>query len=105
MYLLSDKSPQKSKSSSSSNPARPTPADSLPHIGQMIKGVLKSRHLSGAWLALQLGCDRTNIYKMFKKSTIDTQLLLKISIILEHDFFEMYSSELKLVLANRVSLV
>lgn len=83
-----------SANTSNSRPGRQAPAEGLPHIGQMIKVVLKSRHLSGAWLATRLGCDRTNVYKMFKKSTIDTQLLLKVSVILEYDFFGIYSAEL-----------
>ncbi len=68
--------------------------EGLPHIGEMIRRVVRERKLTGAWLAARLGCDRTNVYKMFKKPTIDTLLLLKVSVILGYDFFQTYSEEL-----------
>ena len=46
---------------------------------------------SAAWLAKQLYCDRTNVYKIFHKASIDCELLLKISIVLNYDFFKIYS--------------
>ena len=39
------------------------------------------------WFADMLHCDRTNVYKIFKKQSIDTALLEKISTILQHNFF------------------
>ena len=46
------------------------------------------------WLARKLNCNRTNIYKIFNRSTIDTELLLKISNVLQHNFFEEYTNRL-----------
>lgn len=43
------------------------------------------------WLARQLGCARTYVYKIYERPSIDTSLLLRISKILEHDFFGDYS--------------
>ncbi len=68
-------------------------SDTLPHIGQQIKLAVHERQLSGAWLASRLGCDRTNVYKMFKRPTIDTLMLLRVSFILGVDFFELYTRE------------
>ncbi len=39
----------------------------LPDIGDEIRKVLARKHLSGAWLAVRIGCDRTNIYKILRK--------------------------------------
>ncbi len=64
------------------------------HIGQEIKRVLIEERRSAHWLAMKLYCDRTNVYKLFKKSSIDTALLLRISIALKHNFFEYYSNRL-----------
>lgn len=36
---------------------------------------------------------RTNAYKILKRNTIDIDLLQRISIILEHDFFKDLSEE------------
>lgn len=57
------------------------------HIGNEIKRVMKEQGRSVTWLSHQLYCDRTNIYKIFSKSSIDTTLLLRISIALNHNFF------------------
>ncbi|WP_298455850.1 XRE family transcriptional regulator [uncultured Prevotella sp.] len=64
-------------------------------IGQMIKAKLRERKQSVVWFAGQLECSRTNIYKIFKKNSIDTDELMKISLILDYDFFKIYSDKLK----------
>nr|WP_272960531.1 XRE family transcriptional regulator [Barnesiella viscericola] len=65
------------------------------HIGNRIRDILTERGQSVVWLARQLSYSRTNIYKLFDKSTIDTGVLLRISIILHYDFFVEYSNEIK----------
>ena len=47
------------------------------------------------WFAGELSCSRTNVYKIFSKQSIDTYDLLRISKILDFDFFEVYSDELR----------
>lgn len=64
------------------------------HIGHLIKEELLRQERSAGWLAGKLYCDRTNIYKIFKRESIDTDLLLRISKILNHNFFYHYSSTL-----------
>lgn len=61
------------------------------HIGELIKDELEKQERTVSWFARKLCCDRSNIYKLFKRSTIDTDLLLRISIVLDRDFFETYS--------------
>lgn len=63
-------------------------------IGPIIKAKLKEGKHSVVWFAQQLGCSRTNAYKIFGKHSIDTEELMKISMILKFDFFNVYSSEL-----------
>jgi plasmid maintenance system antidote protein VapI len=63
------------------------------HIGQILKEKLKEDGKSVVWLARELGCHRTNIYNLFDKYSIDTQLLERISIIMRHNFFELYKEE------------
>ena len=65
------------------------------HIGSIIKKEFDEQGLSASWFAKQLCCDRTNIYSIFKRESIDTTLLVKISTILKHDFFKYYSNDIK----------
>ena len=67
----------------------------LIHIGSIIKKRFDEQGLSESWLAKQLCCDRTNIYSIFKRESIDTMLLTKISLILKHDFFKYYCEDIK----------
>ena len=64
------------------------------HIGELIEEELHRQERSVTWFAKKLCCDRTNAYKIFKKQNIDTDLLLRISQILDKDFFTTYSQAL-----------
>lgn len=59
------------------------------HIGSKIKQVLdsQSKDRTVKWFAEQLNCDRRNVYHIFSRSTVDTELLLRISRILDYNFF------------------
>lgn len=39
-------------------------------------------------LADHLNCDRTNIYTIFRRRTIDVEMLSKLSVALQHNFLE-----------------
>ncbi|MCQ2113387.1 MAG: helix-turn-helix transcriptional regulator [Bacteroidaceae bacterium] len=66
------------------------------HIGKRIREVLDEKGQSVTWFAQTLCYSRTNIYKIFQKETIDSDILMTISDILNHDFFKDYSEELDL---------
>ena len=66
------------------------------HIGQLIEQELRRQRRSVSWFAKELYCDRTNVYKLFRKESVDTSLLYRISVILSHDFFRYYSDHLRL---------
>ncbi len=63
-------------------------------IGTLIRKELKSKGLTAAWLAEQIPCDRSNIYNIFKRNDINSSLLQRISVLLEHDFFADLSESL-----------
>ena len=67
----------------------------LVHIGKKIENVVRSRGVSISWLAKQICCERTNIYSIFRRPSIDTELLLRLSKILTYDFFKDYSDNLE----------
>lgn len=59
------------------------------HVGEMVKNVFdhQPKHHSIQWFAARLNCGRGNIYDIFHRKTLDTELLIRISRILRHDFF------------------
>lgn len=63
-------------------------------IGQRIAQVLHEQERTVVWLSRKLYCNRQNIYDIFHRDSIDTNLLLRISKILNHDFFVDFSREL-----------
>ncbi len=63
------------------------------HIGKLIEEELRRQERSVSWFARKLYCERTNVYSIFKRESIDTALLQRISIILNRNFFEEYLRE------------
>lgn len=57
---------------------------------------MKSQGRSPSWLAKQICCNRDNIYKIYQRPHIDTNLLMKISLALNIDFFQFYVEELRI---------
>ena len=64
-------------------------------IGILIKEELEKQERSITWFARKLSCDRSNIYRLFQKESIDTNLLVRISILLGKDFFSDLSDYVK----------
>lgn len=67
------------------------------HVGKLIKEVFdrQPKGCTAAWLASRLNCDRRNIYNIFSRAYIDTDTLMRISIVLNHDFFLDLSKSMK----------
>lgn len=64
-------------------------------IGLLIKEELERQERSISWFARKLSCDRSNVYRLFQKDSIDTGLLIRISILLDRDFFSDLSEHIK----------
>lgn len=64
------------------------------HIGNKIEEELRRQERSVAWFARKLYCNRQNVYDIFKRESIDTALLRRISGILAHDFFKDLSADM-----------
>ncbi len=63
-------------------------------IGELIKDELERQERTVTWFARKLSCDRSNVYRLFQKHSIDTALLRRISIILNKDFFAELSKDM-----------
>lgn len=64
-------------------------------IGNLIKQELDKQERSISWLARKLSCDRTRVYRILQKHSIDTYDLARISVLLSHDFFIDLSEALR----------
>lgn len=65
------------------------------HIGQLIRARLKEKNMSCAEFARQLCIERSSVYSIFSKSSIDIERLQHISKILDTDFIKAYYSPLE----------
>lgn len=70
------------------------------HIGSIIQQKLKEQGKTVVWLATELGCHRTNVYNLFDKYSIDTQLLSRLCIIMHYNFFSLYEENINTRLAE-----
>ena len=64
------------------------------HIGKEIEKKMREQRMSVVGLSRELGCHRTNIYRIFDSATVDTGVLSRLSIILKCDFFKYYSDDI-----------
>lgn len=64
------------------------------HIGKKIKEVWRKSRMKGTEFAAAINRDRQVIYDIFKRESIDTELLQNIGKVLNHDFFSYYSNEI-----------
>ena len=63
------------------------------HIGHLIQAQLKADQRSASWLAREIGCSRNHFYKVFRKPSLDGELLLRISLAMNFNFFQYYTAE------------
>ena len=57
------------------------------HIGELIKSRAKAMRLGPTELGARIETSKQNIYGIFKRQSIDTELLTRISLALDYDFF------------------
>lgn len=61
------------------------------HLGTSIKERLRQQNRTVVWFSRRLCCTRANVYAIFRKSALDTELLARVCRVLGHDFFEELS--------------
>ena len=60
------------------------------HIGNKIKQVTETNGISATELGKRINRNRTNVYDIFKRNAVDTQLLILISQALDYNIFELF---------------
>jgi len=74
------------------------------HIGSIIKAKAVERGISETELSKRIHCHNSNIHYLYKKKSINTEQLWKISMALEFDFFtEIYGESLPNSIANKLN--
>lgn len=63
------------------------------HVGKKIREEIDKQNFSVTLFAKKINRSRNVVYDIFKRESIDTDLLNKIGKILNCDFFSMYSSQ------------
>lgn len=63
------------------------------HIGKLIKAQAKIKRLSQEMIGQKINTTKQNVGNIFRRKSIDTELLLKICEALEFNFFEYYYNE------------
>jgi transcriptional regulator with XRE-family HTH domain len=77
-------------------------------IGERIKEVFVQSGLTVTEFAALLRRDRTNVYNIFRRKTIDTRLLSKLSKVLKHHFVEELCAQYGLpidITSSKISLI
>ena len=72
------------------------------HIGHLIEAQLKRDERSASWLARQIPCTRNHVYKIFRKASLDCALLLRISKVMQFNFFQYYTQMVSETVAQRI---
>lgn len=65
------------------------------NIGQRIREELIRQERTISWLARKLNCNRSTIYRILDKNSIDTLMLAQISSILNHNFMQELSDDMR----------
>lgn len=64
------------------------------NIGEEIKKEMDNQKIGATMMAQKIDTNRKRIYRIFAKNSIDTDMLFKVSKVLKHDFFKLYSDKL-----------
>jgi hypothetical protein len=72
------------------------------HIGHLIQEQLKVDQHSVGWLSREIGCTRNHVYKIFSKSSLDSDLIFRISKAMNFNFFQYYTAAFLENLKSRI---
>lgn len=57
------------------------------HVGHIIKTIFDEQGRTVKWFADMMHCNRTNIHKIFEKQHLNSEIIVRASQALGHDFF------------------
>lgn len=56
------------------------------NIGELIHAEMVSQNRTVNWLAKEIYCEKSNVYKLFRRKSIDLAQVMRISEVLGHNF-------------------
>lgn len=56
------------------------------NIGELIHAEMVRQNRSVIWLAKEIYCEKSNVYKLFRRKSIDLAQVMRISELLGHNF-------------------
>ena len=65
------------------------------NIGQRIREELTNQERTISWLTRKLNCNRSTVYRILEKNSIDTLMLAQISQILNYNFMQELSDDMQ----------
>lgn len=63
------------------------------HVGKLIREKIEEQGRSAAWVAERMNMSRTNLYKIYEKSSLDTEQLKKFGKVLNINFFDFLTNQ------------
>ncbi len=75
------------------------------HIGKLVKAQFDNSNMTIVKFAKAINKSRNNVYDIFERSSIDTQLLDKIGHVLDYDFFQHYAKTEKKLSKTRARVL
>ncbi|MCQ2524912.1 MAG: hypothetical protein MJ123_11285, partial [Lachnospiraceae bacterium] len=72
-------------------------------IGEMINDEIRRQQISIVEFAKKINCERSNVYNIFRRNNIDIELLKRISIVLNHNYFEDLAKNMDLAKPVEIS--
>jgi plasmid maintenance system antidote protein VapI len=70
------------------------------HLGTFIKNKVKEKGLTVSEFARRIHCTRRNIYQIYKKNSLDTDLVKRISRVLEIDMLSTFNKSSSIIFEN-----
>lgn len=64
------------------------------HIGELIRTAVKERQIDMLRITNFFNCNQLEVFDMYTAESLETEILLKWSKLLEYDFFRLYSQHL-----------
>ena len=70
------------------------------HVGKHIKEIVEKQGRRPSWLARQLHTVRPNVYNIYRRESLDSELLQRLSVILGHNFLKDLAQETEQQMKN-----
>lgn len=72
------------------------------HIGLLVRTELFRQQQTVKWLSEQLGIQRANCYRILNAQSIHTELLVQLSVVMQHDFFADCSNAIRPIIYQEI---